>query len=98
MFLHLGKNVIINLEDVIAIIDLPSAVRSSDTGDFIRTAWEEGFVINITGEKPKSMVITEKAGCRNNKKGTGNCSVYFSPISSSTLSRRAGFLHNISEL
>lgn len=98
MFLHLGKNVIINLEDVIAIIDLSSVAGSSDTGDFIRTAREEGFVITITGEKPKSMIITEKAGGRNNKKGTGNSSVYFSPISSSTLSRRAGFLHNISEL
>jgi hypothetical protein len=98
LFLHLGKNVIINLDDIIAIIDLPSAAGSSDTVDFIRTAREEGFVIKITGENPKSMIITEKAGCRNNKKGTGNSSVYFSPISSSTLSRRAGFLHSISEL
>jgi hypothetical protein len=84
MFLHLGKNIIIHLEDVIAIMDLNSAARSEYTGEFISTAQEEGFVKTISSGKPKSMVITEKA-------------VYFSPISSSTLGRRAGFMNGISD-
>ncbi|MDD2572941.1 MAG: extracellular matrix/biofilm biosynthesis regulator RemA family protein [Bacillota bacterium] len=85
MFLHLGKNVIIHLGDVIAVIDLCSVSEAKDTGEFIRIADEEGFVRRIGKDKPKSMVICEKA-------------VYFSPISSSTLSRRASFMHNISML
>ena len=48
MFLHLGKNIIIHLEDVIAIMDLNTAARSEDTGGFIRTAQEEGFVKTIS--------------------------------------------------
>ncbi len=55
-----GKNVIINLEDVIAIIDLSSTAGLATHEDFIRTAREEGFVIKITGENPKSMIITSR--------------------------------------
>jgi hypothetical protein len=98
MFLHLGKNVIIHLEDVIAIIDLGSASDSEDTGNFIRTVREEGFVRSISNEEPKSMVITEKASGRNKKNKEGSCIVYFSPISSMTLSRRAGFMNSIPDL
>ncbi|MGI6702632.1 MAG: extracellular matrix regulator RemB [Clostridia bacterium] len=95
MFLHLGKNVIIHLEDVIAVIDLSSVLEAEDTGEFIRIAEEEGFVRRIGGEKPKSMVICEKAVNKGKGNKTGTSVVYFSPISSSTLSRRAGFMHNI---
>jgi hypothetical protein len=95
MYLHLGKNVIIHLEDVIAIIDIKSSSESKDTSEFIKVADEEGFVKTISKEKPKSVVITENAsnGRRRNKAGASV--VYFSPISSTTLSRRAGFMNNI---
>ncbi len=98
MFLHLGKNVIIHLEDVIAIIDIDLALASQDTGEFIKIAEEEGFVTRISQNKPKSIVITEKPVDMGKKNKTSKSVIYFSPISSSTLSRRAGFIHDISVL
>ena len=52
---------------------------SSDTISFLRLAEEDGFVERITKEKPKSFIIAEV-----NKKSK----IYFSPISSSTLTKR----------
>jgi len=84
MFLHLGKNVVVPFEEIIAIIDMNSALVSKNTKEFIKIAEEEGFVEKISNEqlKPKSIIITERI-------------VYFSPISSATLFKRAGFLNDI---
>ena len=88
MFLHLGSDVGVNMADVIAILDLDVTSTSKITREFLTVAEEEGFVVNVPGDLPKSFVITE----------TGNESrVYISPISSQTLLKRArgngGFSH-----
>ncbi|WP_246110693.1 extracellular matrix regulator RemB [Thermosediminibacter litoriperuensis] len=57
--------------------------ESKDTSDFLQVAREEGFV--VTGEDAgKSIVVTDKK-------------VYFSPISSITLLKRANFIKDIGE-
>ena len=81
MFLHLGENVVVPLKDIIGIFDLNSATYGSDTLQFLRLAEEDGFVERISNEKPKSCVIAEI-----NKKSK----IYYSPISSSTLTKRTG--------
>lgn len=98
MFLHLGKDVIIRSDDVIAIIDLKTVLESEDTDRFIKTAEEEGFIRTIGEDKPKSMVICEKGPGKDKNNKAGTSVVYFSSISSSTLGRRAGFMHNIPTL
>jgi extracellular matrix regulatory protein B len=80
MFLHLGENVVVPVKDIIGIFDIESTMYSSDTIQFLRMAEEDGFVERITKDKPKSFVIAEV-----NKKSK----VYLSPISSSTLYKRA---------
>ena len=73
MFLHLGDNVVIPMRDIIGIFDINSCMYSSDTSQFLRLAEEDGFVMRINEETPKSMIITE----------VGNKSkIYLSPISS----------------
>lgn len=76
MFIHLGGDVIVPKEEVVAIIDLESASKASSTREFLSVAKEEGFVINICQlDRAKSFIVTEK-------------NVYYSPISSATLLKR----------
>ena len=81
MFLHLGGDIVVNLNDVIAIFDLDVTSTSKTTREFLAVAEEEGFVINVSEEDlPKSFVIAETD--KTNK-------VFISPISSATLLKRA---------
>lgn len=84
MFLHLGENVVVPINDIIGIFDVETTMYSSDTIQFLRLAEEDGFVERITNEKAKSFVIAEV-----NKKSK----VYLSPISSATLSKRTGIIY-----
>jgi extracellular matrix regulatory protein B len=79
LFLHLGENVVVPLNDVIGIFNLETATYSSDSMQFLRLAEEDGFVEKISKEPPKSFILAEV-----DKKSK----VYLSPISSSTLTKR----------
>ncbi|EKQ57789.1 MULTISPECIES: extracellular matrix regulator RemB [Clostridium] len=85
MFLHLGENVVVPIKDIIGIFDLQNTMYSSDTIQFLRLAEEDGFVERITDEKPKSFIIAEV----DNKS-----KIYFSPISSTTLTKRTDMEYN----
>ncbi len=81
MYLHLGGDTVVSLKDVIAIFDLDITSISKITREFLHIAEEEGFVINVSEDLPKSYVLAEI-----NQKSR----VYISPISASTLLKRAG--------
>ncbi len=85
MFLHLGENVAVPIKDIIGIFDLQNTMYSSDTIQFLRLAEEDGFVERITDEQPKSFIIAEV----DNKS-----KIYFSPISSTTLTKRTYMDYN----
>ena len=59
MFLHLGSDVVVNSKDVIAILDLDVTSTSKITREFLRVAEDEGFVVNVSDDLPKSFVIAE---------------------------------------
>ena len=80
MYLHLGGDTVVSLKDVIAIFDLDITSISKITREFLHIAEEEGFVINVSEDLPKSYVLAEI-----NQKSR----VYISPISASTLLKRA---------
>lgn len=80
MFLHLGSDVVVNMADVIAILDLDVTSTSKITREFLAVAEDEGFVVNVSEDLPKSFVITEI-----DKKSR----VFVSPISTATLLKRA---------
>lgn len=84
MFLHLGENVVVPINDIIGIFDIDTSMYGSDTVQFLRMAEEDGFVQRITAEKPKSFVIAEV-----DKKSK----IFLSPISSVTLSKRTEFIY-----
>lgn len=79
MFLHIGGDLIVPKNEVVAIIDLDTSTKSETTREFIQVAQEEGFISNMVDkDKAKSLIITSKM-------------IYFSPISSNTLKKRSDF-------
>ena len=80
MFLHLGSDVVVNVKDVIAILDLDVTSTSKITREFLRVAEDEGFVVNVSDDLPKSFVITEI---------DKESRVFVSPISTATLLKRS---------
>lgn len=79
MFIHLGGEKIIRANELIAIFDLSMEKTSKISKQFISHAENEKRLEMIGEEDSKSLVVTV------NK-------VYYSPISSSTLKKRANQL------
>ncbi len=80
MFLHLGRDVAVNSENIIMVFDMDTATWSKHTRAYLSTAEKEGRVQVITDDIPKSAIV-----CREN----GETVVYISQISSKTLLKRA---------
>jgi hypothetical protein len=76
MFIHLGGEKIIRAAELIAIFDLSMEKTSKISKQFISYAEKEKKIEMIGEEDSKSLVVTI------NK-------IYYSPISSSTLKKRA---------
>ncbi len=75
MFLHLGSDTVVALEDVISINDYKLS-RSVINRDFIQQMKDTNSIIDISGNQPKSFIVTKYK-------------VYLSAISSMTLRKRA---------
>ncbi len=77
MFLHLGGDTSVLLREVVGIFDLDSTKHSPATREFLEIAKDEGLIFVVgTEDKIKSFIITKEK-------------VYYSPISSITLQKRA---------
>ena len=81
MYLHLGKDTVVNTKDIIAILDLETTSVSKSTRDFLKIVEEEGFVCNVSEELPRSFVLCEV---------NGQSVVYITNISSRALFGRTG--------
>lgn len=86
MFIHIGDDVVIPLDDIIAIVNVEAARSSEDTRRFLKTAEDDGFVMRISHEEPKSIILTES-----DRKSI----LYYSPISSLTLCKRSGYMDTL---
>lgn len=80
MYVHLGGDTVVLQKDIIAIFDLELTSISKITREFLHVAEEEGFVVNVSEDLPKSYVLTES---------DNESKVYISPISAATLLKRA---------
>lgn len=98
MLLHLGKDSVIPLKEVIAIIDKESAFKSESTKKFFENAHEQGIIENVTDEV-KTYILTDKMIYKKNAlKKTRKSVIYTSNISSNTLKKRAGFVDGITSI
>ncbi len=89
MYLHLGQDTVIKLNDIIGIFDLDKSTISKQTRDFLSRAERSGQVINVTTELPKSFVL-----CKNEDK----VSVYISQISTTTLLKRTNYFEELANI
>jgi hypothetical protein len=89
MFLHIGKDVLIPMENIIAIVDVDSCLASEDAMNYIKNAEEKGQLCNTNNKKIRSYVITNTG-----KKDI----IYTSSISSSTLYKRNEISNDIVSL
>ncbi len=80
MYVHLGGETVVLQKDIIAIFDLELTTISKITREFLHVAEEEGFVVNVSEDLPKSYILTES---------DNESKVYISPISAATLLKRA---------
>ena len=80
MFLHLGRDVVVDEKSIITVFDMDTATSSRHTRAFLTAAEKAGQVQVITDELPRSAVV-----CMEN----GQQTVYISQLSSKTLLRRA---------
>ena len=80
MYLHIGGEVVVRTEDIVAVCDLDNASSSYLTRQFLARAEKEGRVVNAADDLPKSFVAVEE---------NGRCTVYLSQLNPATLLRRA---------
>lgn len=77
MFIHLGGDVVVSKEEVIAILNTQLLKKAETNREFIESAESDGFISPISDRNnAKSLVITSKK-------------IYLSPISSVTLKKRS---------
>ncbi len=77
MFIHLGGDVVVSKDEVIAILNTQLMKKTEVNREFMESAENDGFINPITERaNAKSVIITTK-------------NIYLSPISSGTLKKRS---------
>ena len=80
MYVHIGKDIVINSENIVAILDIESLQKNKNLQDVLQKLKISGKIIDITDKSRKSLIIINKD--KENK-------VYLSNISSTTIGKRA---------
>jgi hypothetical protein len=84
MFLHLGDDVLTQLDQVIVIINSENPIGVSTNRDFLEKSSALGLAENIDVANNKAIIITDQK-------------VYWSPISAHTLKKRAHFISELAD-
>ncbi|HBI85116.1 MAG TPA: DUF370 domain-containing protein [Ruminococcus sp.] len=80
MYIHLGERISINDTTVIGVFDIENTTIGPATRACLNRLEQEGRVVNVSPEMPKSFVICIEGGEE---------VAYISPISAATLRKRA---------
>lgn len=80
MYLHIGKNTVLDSRDIIGIFDMDSLKDSHEINKIFEDLKKENNIINVSENIEKSLVLTKIDGII---KG------FISNISSTTLAKRA---------
>ncbi len=81
MYLHIGQNEILPDHRIIGIFDLDKCSYGKRTREYLAAAEQEGVVLDISGDLPKSFVVCDHPYHRQ--------IVYLSQLNPSTLKNRA---------
>lgn len=86
MYLHIGQDTVVRLQDIVGIFDIDTTSISTTTRDYLKHAQQTGMIINVTDELPKSFIVCHE---KNRVDHTTQVKVYISQISSTTLLKRS---------
>lgn len=59
MYLHLGKDYVVNTEDIIGIFDLENTTISKKSRDFLSYAQKNAAVVPLSEDIPKSFIVAD---------------------------------------
>ena len=90
MYLHLGQDKVVSMDEIVGIFDLDTSTVSKATRDYLAKAEKDGCVTNVCTDLPKSFIVCIG---RDPKKH-----VYISQISSSTLLKRTEYVDSLSNI
>ncbi|NLJ30324.1 MAG: DUF370 domain-containing protein [Clostridiales bacterium] len=90
MYLHLGQDTVIKIQDIIGIFDMETSTIAKSTRSYLSNAQKTGRVVNVSMEMPKSFVLCGGKG--------GPVTVYITQISSTTLLKRTGYIDDIANV
>ena len=80
MYVHIGKDVIINSDDIITILDIESLEKKKNLEEVLQNLRISDNIIDVSEKNKKSLIVLEK-----NNKVLG----YITNISSNTIAKRA---------
>ena len=80
MYIHLGRDYVLNDRDIIGIFNLETTTTSPRGLEFLNYAQKNGAVVSLSDELPQSYVLAD---------GGVVDTVYLSELSSAVLRRRA---------
>ena len=80
MYVHIGKDMVINSDNIIAILDIESLEKKKNLEEVLQNLKISDNIIDVSEGNKKSLIILEK-----NDKIFG----YITNISSSTIAKRA---------
>jgi len=80
-YLHIGQNVMLEEKRIIGIFDLDNTSTSKHTRNFLKSAEEEGVVLDACDDIPKSFIVCDHPYLRQ--------LVYISQLNTQTLLKRS---------
>ena len=80
MYVHIGKDIVINSDNIISILDIESLEKNKKLENILQNLKISDNIIDVSDKNKKSLIILEK-----NNKIIG----YITNISSSTIAKRA---------
>ena len=79
MYIHIGKNVLLNEKNILGIFDMETTTVSHITRDFLAEIQKKRRIVNIFDEIPKTFVVY----CED-----GQITVYLTQFSTTTILKR----------
>lgn len=81
LFLHIGNDVVVRSEDIIAVFDMDNTTVSKHSREFLANVQKSKQVVDICEDLPKSYIVTNYEG---------QTKVYISSVASQTIYKRSG--------
>ena len=81
MYVHIGKDVVINSDNIISILDIEALEKKKNLEEVLQNLKISDNIIDVSEKNKKSLIIIKK-----NNETFG----YITNISTSTLAKRAG--------